>query len=124
MSLRSTFVRRQPLPGLTASRKHAPNLANSSLHASLLISVYVASIHLPYSVACAAQVTVECKASLFSGVVVGEVTGVDMLVKGVARCLGGVEEQAYFPCRAPPRWYSTELEVGARVGAPDATIAR
>lgn len=44
---------------LTASRKHAPNFANSSLQVSLWTSVYVARMHLPYAEAVAEQVVVE-----------------------------------------------------------------
>ena len=46
---------------------HALNLANSCLHASRVMSVYVVTMHLPYADASAAQVTVECIANLRRG---------------------------------------------------------
>jgi hypothetical protein len=52
---------------LTACRKHLLNSANSSLHISFVTSMYEATTHLPYFVAWAAHVVVECWANLFSG---------------------------------------------------------
>lgn len=54
----------------TASLRHSPNLANSSLQESFLTSVYVASMHLPYTDAWEEHVVVEWRASLRKGVVV------------------------------------------------------
>ena len=54
---------------LTASRKQAPNLANSSLQVSFLTSVYVARMHFPYVAACCEHVVVDATASRRKGVV-------------------------------------------------------
>ena len=53
----------------TAWRKHWPNFSNSCLQQSLRTSVYVATIHFPYAVACDEQVVVECRARRFNGLV-------------------------------------------------------
>lgn len=52
-------IRRDHHLRFIASRRHVANFANSSLQASFLTSVYVATTHLPYAEACAEQVTVE-----------------------------------------------------------------
>jgi len=68
-AVNSAGVRWERQRGRTAVRRHLPNSANCSAHASFLTSVYVARIHFPYAAACDEHVDVECKANLCSGLV-------------------------------------------------------